>query len=422
MPRSERPRALFGLPPLVWALGVVSLLTDSASDLVYPLLPALLASVGGGALLLGLMEGVAEAASAALKVLSGRAVDRGAGRGGLVVLGYGVAALARPLLAFVAAPWQVIALRSVDRMGKGIRQAPRDALLAAAVEPSHRGRAFGVHRAMDNLGAVVGSLAATLLLGVAELEARTVIALSLVPGILSTLTATYAVKVESSLDAASTPRAPTAEQPAASAPVASTPLGKPVRRLLAAVTLFSLGASADSFLLAHLTAQGLPLPLLPIAWLSLQLGKSLLNLPGGWLVDRFGARRTLLASWLVYALSYVGFAWSPSAALTWALFALYALHYGLGEGSEKALLVELAPTEARGRALGWLHALGGGALLPANLLFGALYLVDPRLAFGLSAALALTAGALLAGSAAGARPGGARRGGAGAAARGAAGA
>ncbi len=373
------------LPPLVWGLGLVSLLTDIAADMVYPLLPKLLERVGGGPLALGVMEGVAEATSALLKIGAGSVVDRGVRAGALVVGGYGLAALARPVLSVASAPWHVVVLRSIDRVGKGIRSAPRDALLASAVDKSQRALAFGVHRALDNLGAVFGAGIAFLLLGVAGLSVETVLLASVIPGLISTLVAAITVR-----------REPAPPQPAVQEVArARGPFPRRVRAFLFALAVFSLALSADSFLLAHLANQGLAIQLLPIAWISLQLGKAMLNPLGGALADRFGARRAVLSSWLVYAVAYAAFAWSPSASITWLVFILYAAHYGLGEGAEKALLVELTPPEIRGRALGWLHALSGGALLGANLLFGILYLRAPALAFRVGAGIALGAALLL---------------------------
>lgn len=378
-------RRLGTLPAIVWGLGFVSLLTDVASDMVYPLLPKLLERVGGGALALGLMEGVAELMSAALKVGAGSLVDRGARAGAFVVGGYGIAALARPGLSIATAPWQVVLLRSLDRVGKGIRSAPRDSILARSVDRANRALAFGVHRGLDNLGAVIGGGIAFLLLGVGGLSVEAVLLASVIPGLLSTVVAILAVRRDPS------PEPAVAEGLAARAKV---PLTKPVRGLLAVVAVFSLAVSADSFLLAYLMHQGLAVKWIPIAWITLQLGKALLNVPGGRVADRIGPRRAVLASWLVYAACYVLFAFSPGPGATWGLFAVYAVHYGLGEGAEKALLVELCPPEARGRALGLLAAISGGALLGANLIFGGLFGHAPALAFQVGATIALAGSAL----------------------------
>lgn len=369
------------LPPEVWALGAVSLLTDAASDMIYPLLPQLLATVGGGALALGVVEGTAELTASFVKVWAGRATDRGGRHGRFVVAGYLLATLARPTLAIITAPWQAVVARSVDRFGKGIRSAPRDAIISRVTPKEHRGLAFGVHRAMDNLGAVLGPLLATLFLLGLKLPLRTVIALAIVPGALSVALAIWAVRKHR--DAA-----PEQPPPSVGEERVSTPVPPRARRFLFAIALYALSASADSFLLLRLHALGMSLALLPTAWLTLQLGKSLLNAPGGALADRLGPRRVLIASWLVYAVSYALFAWAPSWPVFWALFAVYAIHYGLGEGAEKSLLTRLVPEGARGTAFGLQHAVHGLALLPANVVFGFLYTRHHYLAFGASATLA----------------------------------
>jgi MFS family permease len=375
--------ALRRLPPTVWAFGAVSLLTDAASDMVYPLLPKLLAAVGGGAIALGAVEGTAELISSVVKVQAGRAADRGGAHGRFVVAGYALAAVARPCLAFVTAPWQAVVARTADRFGKGLRSAPRDAILSHATPPERRGLAFGVHRAMDNLGAVIGPLLAFLLLSVFGLSIRTVVVLAIVPGILSTLLAIATLRRAPKIEAA-TPRH------GASA-AGGAPLPRDARALLVATAIFALGASADSFLLLHLEALGLPIALLPIAWVTLQLGKSLANVPGGALADRFGPRPVLVASFGVYSIAYAAFAAASSWAAVWAIFAIYALHYGLGEGAEKALMARLVPRKSRGGAFGWQYAVHGAALLPANLLFGWLYTRRPLVAFTVSSAFAAAA-------------------------------
>lgn len=390
-------RRLKGLPPVVWGLGLVSLLTDAASDMVVPLLPALMAGLGGGALALGVMEGLAEATSAAIKVGTGAAVDRGARTARLVVVGYGLAAIVRPLYALAGAPWHAAALRSADRVGKGLRSAPRDGLIAAAVERGQRGLAFGVHRSMDNLGAVLGGGLAFVLLGLG-LSLEQVLLASIVPGVLSTVVA-IAVTRRAAADA---PRQGGPAEPgggsaeATAAEVRPAPLPPAAKRLLIVIGVFSLSASADTFLLAHLARQGLALQWLPLAWVCLQLAKAALNVPGGAIADRVGPKRALVLGWVTYALTYAAFALSPSPWVTWLLFLLYGVFYGLTEGAEKAFIAGVCPPGARGKGFGALAAITGAALLPANVLFGAVYDVSAATAFWLTAALALAAAMLVA--------------------------
>ena len=385
------PSALRRLPREVWALGAVSLLTDTASDMVYPLLPKLLATLGAGAIALGVMEGTAELLASFLKIWAGRASDRSGVRGPFVIFGYGLAAVSRPLMSIVIAPWLVVGARALDRIGKGIRSAPRDALIGAVTPEANRGLAFGVHRAMDNLGAVFGPMVAWALLA-ANFSLRAVFALALFPGLVSTFLAWLAVRREPSVAPKPEPEPePVTEPEPETAPARKLPLSSGARRLLIATAIFALSASADSFLMARLTDLALPIALLPIAWITLQAAKSLLNVPGGALADKFGARRVLLASWVVYAIAYAAFARATTWAGFWALLPLYAIHYGLGEGAEKSLMARACAPEERGTAFGAQYAVHGVALLPANVVFGVLYAKNPAIAFGASSALAAIA-------------------------------
>lgn len=385
------------VPRVVWGLGVVSLLTDAAADMVVPLLPALLERVGGGPRSLGLLEGLAEATSAAFKLGGGALSDRGVSSRLLIVGGYGVAAIARPLYAVASAPWHAFGLRSLDRVGKGLRSAPRDAVIAESVRPEQRALAFSVHRGMDNLGSVVGGLTSFVLLAVFEWSLDRVLLASVVPGIVSTVVAAWVLRRRSAAGPPSHPSeaaaqpSPAPRVEAAPEPVADHTSRGRIAGLLALATWFSLGLSADTFLLAHLAHQGLALKFVPLVWVALQLAKSLLNGPGGMLADRWGAARATLIAWGIYGAAYLGFAASPSPVVTLALLVLYAGFYGIGEGAEKALVVEVAPKAARGRTLGLFHALTGLGAFVANVSFGLVYAAAPRYAFGMAAGIALTA-------------------------------
>ncbi|MEO8797730.1 MAG: MFS transporter [Polyangiaceae bacterium] len=362
-------------------VGWAALFNDIATEMAYPLLPALLLALGSGAAALGWMEGVAESLSAMVKWWSGRKSDQGA-RKPLVVAGYAVASFTRPLLALVATPFQIIAVRALDRIGRGVRAAPRDAMVAASVPPERHGAAFGFERMMDNLGAVIGPIIA-FSLAKAGVSLRVIFASTLLPGLVALfivlgLREVVVTRGEAGAKArAFTPKAPA--------------LSGDVRRYLGIVCLFTLGASADSFLILRMLDLGLPVALVPIVWLSLNASKTALNVPGGKLADRFGKRRMLTIAWAVYAAAYALFALASTAASTWILIVFYGAYYGLSEGCEKALIAELATPTERGRAYGALHALTGFVVLPANMIFGYLYAKHVAWAFGTSALCAALA-------------------------------
>lgn len=370
------------LPRDVRSLGLVSLFNDASSEMIFPLLPAFVTGVlRAGPAFLGLLEGLAESLSALLKLLAGRLSDRLGRRKPLVLAGYTLASGARPWMALAAAPWHVLAVRLADRVGKGLRSAPRDALLAAVAPPEERGRAFGFHRAMDHAGAMLGPLLAAGVLALTG-DLRLTFALAAVPAILAVLVLALGVR-----EPAAAPRDDTA------APGAPPPLGAPVRSYLAVLTVFTLGNSSDAFLLLRAQEAGLSLAALPLLWSWHHAVKAATSTHGGALSDRVGRRRTILLGWGVYALTYAGFALVAEAWHVWALFGVYGLFHALTEGAEKALLADLAPAAARGTAFGAYHALTGAALLPASLVTGWLWQ-----AFGATAALGL--GAALAGVAA----------------------
>ncbi len=389
-PSHAAPSAAQPLPRAVIALGWVSLLTDAASDMIYPLIPAFLLALGGGAVTLGWLEGVAEAVGAVLKLVSGAAADRVGSRKRLVALGYGVSAITRPLLALASQPFHAVLVRAVDRVGKGLRGPPRDAILAGAVSPERRGHAFGFHRMMDNLGAVVGGLLAFVLLRFFTVPLRTVFAAAIVPGLLAVLVILVFVREP--------PRTVAAKAaPAAGEAAPRLPFPPAAMRYFAAILVFSLAGSGDMFLILRLTDLGLDLALVPIAWVSLQLGKALLNVPGGKAANRFGRRRVLVLGWVLYALSYAAFGLVNGWIAGWLVLGLYACHYGLAEGGQRALLAEVVPQRALGRAYGVQLAVEGMVVLPANVLFGITYThLGARVAFGAAAALALAGAVVLA--------------------------
>lgn len=362
------------LPATVIALGITSFFTDVASEAVFPLLPGFLALLGAGPTFLGLLEGVADAVSALLKYQSGRWADAG-GKKRFVLGGYALAAVVRPLLALATAPWHVLSIRVVDRIGKGVRSAPRDALISHAVTAEESGRAFGFHHAMDHAGAVVGPLLATLLLFLG-LQVRTVFALTLIPGVLA-VASIFVVKEERAA-------------PRHAQPVDATPLPSRLKSLLVILAGFALANSSDAFLLLRAGELGVPTPLLPTAWLVLNLSKMFWSARGGAWSDRTARHRLILAGWAVYAGSYALFAFATKAWHAWALLAVYGAFAGFTEPVEKALVKELTPKSQQGRAFGAYHATLGAMAIPSGVLMGALWQ-----SFG--APVALATGAAVAG-------------------------
>lgn len=378
-----------GLHRSVRALGLVSLLTDASSEMIYPLLPAFLTGpLRAGPALLGTIEGLAEAVAAALKLVSGRLSDRARRRKPLVVAGYSLSSLVRPLVALATAPAHVLVVRLLDRVGKGLRSAPRDALVVQVTAPAERGRAFGYQRAMDHVGAMLGPLLASAVL-LATRELRLVFALAAIPAALAVATLVFGVHEE----APAAPPGP-ANLPARVAPDGA--LEPELRRYLAVLALFTLGNSSDAFLLLRAQEAGVALALVPAVWSLHHLVKAGVSTWGGSLSDRVGRRRAIGLGWGVYALSYAGFALARSAWAVVGLFAFYGLFHALSEGAERALVADLAGSASRGRAFGLFHAVTGAALLPASLLTGLLWQrLGAGAALGTGAALAGLATVLL---------------------------
>jgi MFS family permease len=406
---TTNPPARWRLPGTVVALGFVSLLTDMASEMIYPLLPAfLLALPGFSKATLGLVEGVAETTAALLRLPSGVLSDRLPRRKPLIVLGYGVAGLVRPLMGLAAAPWQVLAVRYTDRLGKGLRGAPRDALIADVTPPEGRGRAFGFHRAMDHAGAAIGPVLAFAFLTFWPGELRTLFLLAVLPGIAVLLVLILAVREEPRDRVPVTESGPVAPQSASASP-SSQPRSPSARWslaqfdprfrwYLAALVIFVLGNSTDLFLLVRLQELGLETRYAPLVWCGFHLAKSLFNLWGGHWTDRVEPGALLLGGWLLYAAVYLGFGLATSVTQGLALFVLYAIYYGLTEPAEKALVARWSPAGARGAGFGWFNLAIGLGALPASLAFGWIWDqpgLGPLAAFGLGAALALTAAAFL---------------------------
>jgi len=356
------------LPRTVKLFGAVSLLNDFASVMVYPLLPAFVTGVlGAGAGALGALDGAAEFASAIVKYVSGRLADRPARRGRLVVLGYTAAVVVRPVIAIVGAAWQVIALRVVDRLGKGLRTPPRDAMIADATPATLRGRAFGLQRGLDHAGAVLGPLVAWWLLSFRAADVRQIIAASIVPGVAVLLLAIWAVK-----DGQGRSRTVEVEDLDRLGP-SSTVLDRPEPSLaLYAISFFYLIRMPETLVILRSQEMGVSVASVLLLWVALHVVRSSSSFVGGALTDRIGPVRTMWLGWAAYAGVAVGFALAQGPAQAWALFLILGVVAGLTESPERALVARLAGGR-QGSGFGAYHAVTGLAALVGGLALGAAF-------------------------------------------------
>jgi MFS family permease len=380
------PRSVFKLPATVWLLGCVSFLNDTAGELVYPLLPIYQAVVlQVEPRVFGFIEGSALAVNSLLQLVSGRAADRSRSAKWWVVGGYGIAAAARPRLAF-AQSWPVaMAFRLADRVGKGLRSSPRDALLALSSAPEQRGLAFGFHRAMDNVGAVAGPLLAAWCLE-QQADLRRVLLWTALPGALTVALTLFIRDARREAPSAT----PFDWRPGALPPE--------FRRYLLTLGLFTLGFPSSLFLLLRARELGVPDPEVPLLWALTSLVAALFSTSLSALTDRLGRKSMILAGWLIYAaiLSLLGLDGWPTGWL-WPLFAVYGLFFAATEGAQKALVADMVPRHGLGTAFGWFNLVSGLLLLPASLLFGWLtQSLGAAWAFGFSSLCALLASGLLA--------------------------
>ena len=387
------------IPRPVWFLGWTSFFTDAATEMIYPLLPIYLSRVlGAGAASLGIIEGIAEGINSILKVVSGWWSDRRGRRRPIVVLGYSLSGAARPLIA-VAGSWvHVLLIRALDRTGKGIRGAPRDAMLAQLADASSRGRVFGFHRAMDHAGAIIGPLIATVFLFFLPGEYRLLFALTAIPGAIA-VAMLFLVREPDRDTRTVRPDAPASDsdKPANAHDLSPSRLPKRLWMVLGVIVVFSLGNSADAFLLLRLTDALGAATYVPLLWGLLHVVKASLSTWGGGLSDRIGRKRVIVIGWAVYALVYVGFATASSVTGFVSWFLLYGVYFALAEGAEKALVADLTPAGRQGTAFGYYNAALGLGTLAASVVFGFVYeRVSPSAAFTMGATLALIATALLA--------------------------
>lgn len=395
---SERGSKRPALGRTVLALGLVSLLTDAASDMIWPLLPVLLAdSMGASASWAGVIEGVADATAALAKYVVGKRSDRLGRRKPFVLAGYGVSSLARPLLALASAPWHALVVRVIDRLGKGLRTAPRDALIAEDTASDQRATAFGYHRAMDNAGAVIGPLLALVVLSWFDNDVRKVAVASAVPGGLAVLALWALVRERAPGDEASRREGVRTDAVPASVERPAEPITHEFKSYLVVVALFALANASDFFIIAQARRAGVSVRDATLLWAALSLVRALAAGPGGAFAERVGKRRSLVAGWLVYAGAYVAFPLVRGTAALLAVTVAYGVYYGLTEGAEKALVATFAKERGLGRSYGLFSLVNGVGALVSSALFAALFAWgDGRWAWWTAAALALLAAAMLA--------------------------
>lgn len=397
---SHNPKPKFwhrykGLPPTVFALSVVSFLNDTSSEIIYPLLPAFLfLTLGATPFAIGLIEGLAESVASIVKLFSGYLSDRFSRRKLPVFLGYSLAAVCRPLLAFVTTWPQVLVVRMSDRIGKGVRGAPRDALLADSVPEEKRGIAFGFNRASDHLGAVVGPVIAFLMLTYLAVdpenptanEYQQVFLFASIPVVIGIFVIVFFVHEDHPKVHAADPN------PIKFSLKAFDPNFK---RFIFIIALFTLSNSTDAFLLLRAEEAGIAPAMLPLLWMVLHFSKVLFSLIGGELSDKFGRKKLIISGWLVYAFVYAGFGFINSPWQAWVLFIIYGAYFGLTEGVEKALVADLVDPDKRGTGYGFYNLAFGITVFPASLIFGYIwYQFGSPAAFITSAIISLIAATL----------------------------
>lgn len=370
----------FGISRNVFWMGLTSFFTDVASEMIYPVLPIFLTStLGVSKTMLGLIEGLAESTASILKVFSGWFSDRIGKRKPPTVWGYALSTIGKPLLAISTSGLDVLFARFIDRLGKGVRTAPRDALIAESSPKAEVGKAFGFHRALDTFGAVIGPLAAFILLPLIGNNLRLMFLIAFIPALLAVILLIAFVKEreDDHLHHEKLPKFSLAH------------LSPRLKMLFLVVFLFNLGNSSNAFLILRAQSVGIALFLIPILWLMFNSVYTSLTIPAGIVSDKIGRKKVLLTGYIFYCLVYFGFAHATSALQVWILFAAYGLYYGLVDGVERAFVCDLSPEKYKGTSFGIYNGLVGIALLPASLIAGGLWqAMGPAATFSFGGALA----------------------------------
>jgi MFS family permease len=388
------PRKLWGMHPNIFFLGLVSFLTDVSSEMIFTLVPLFVVSVlSGGTIAVGLIGGLSESFDAIFRIFSGRISDRLKKRKLLAVIGYGFSTLCKPFMLLVNVWGEVLAIRFGDRVGKGIRTSPRDALIADSVGMEKRGKGFGIHRAMDSAGAVVGLAIAAIIiyalqgsgLILTEHTYRWLVIVGVIPAVLAVLVLLAFVSEKGLTGAAGKSDTPKTAR-------ITMPFSPRFKIFLAIMAVFTLGNSSDFFVI--LRAQNLEVSVLGITIMLVLFNVTYVvtSVPAGMLSDKLGRKKLIVIGWTIYALVYLGFALAGSVWSMWVLFACYGIYYGIVEGVARAFVADLVPAERRGTAYGYYHGVVGLTLLPASVLAGWLWsAVSPATPFYLGAGLAFLA-------------------------------
>jgi MFS family permease len=351
--------------------------------MIYPLLPLFLNQVlGAGVLFIGLIEGIAESVSSFLKLLSGWFSDRFQKRKGIILFGYSLASVTRPFIGLTTSAYHVLFLRFFDRVGKGVRSSPRDALLSQSCGDDERGKAFGFQRAMDHAGAMIGPLIASALMATVTQNLRVIFYLAAIP-------AAFCVWIfYRGVSEVRKDQPPSSDPPK----LYLKSWNRKFKYFLLIITLFTLGNSSDAFLLIRAKDLGVDMISIPILWSLFHLSKTIFSIPGGSLSDQIGRRKVMIIAWAIYGFVYLGFAFASNAYHIWLLFLIYGIFYGLAEGTERAWVADLVEESKRGTAYGVYHFFIGMAAFPASLLMGFLWkVIGVQWAFSFGAVMALIA-------------------------------
>lgn len=376
----------------VFILGLASFFTDLSSEMIYPLIPVFLSqTLGASALQLGIVEGVAESTSALMKVASGIFVDHFKKKKSLIVVGYSLSGFIRPLIGLAAGWKSVLFVRFFDRVGKGIRTSPRDALIAEVTDPAYRGRAFGLHRSMDHAGAVGGPLLATSLLALMGLEVRTVFYLAAIPALITVIVLVFGIKEKSTPFVGQQ-----TELNLKSIYDNWKNLGAKYKKFIFAMSVFSLGNASDAFLILHLSNLGVSAHVVTILWAAHNAIKMLSTYLGGRFSDRIGHLNSIIIGWLLYSLAYFSMGYFKSPVVVIGAFLAYGIFYGLTEPGERAFVANLVPGQLKGSAYGFFHSVVGLMALPASILFGIVWkLYGASFAFLMGGAISIVSANVL---------------------------